>query len=152
MTYHCEAVDQSAQPVLSIRARTTVSALPELIGKSYGAIAQYLAELGQQPAGAPFAAYHNMDMDDLDVEMGFPVSKELPGREDIQSSTIPEGKNAICLYTGPYNDMGSAYQALTEWITQNGYAPTGVSYEFYLNSPEDTLQEELLTKIVFPLM
>ncbi len=152
MVSHCEAVDQSSQPVLSIRVRTPVSALPELFGKSYGAIAQYLAELGQYPAGAPFAAYYNMDMDDLDVEIGFPVAKVLPGRGDIQSTAIPEGKYAFCLYTGPYSEIKSAYQALTEWITQNGYTPTGVSYEFYLNDPQTTPQEGLQTKIVFPLM
>lgn len=147
-----EIIDQPSQPVLSIRTRTPVTALPELLGKSYGAIAQYLAELGEYPAGAPFVAYYNMDMDDLDIEIGFPVGKELPGRGDIQSAAIPEGKYAICYYTGPYSELKTPYAALTEWVTQKGYAPKGISYEFYLNDPGETSPEDLQTKIVFPLL
>ena len=40
---------------------------------------------------------------------------------------------------------------MMEWVPANGYTATGVSYEFYLNDPEQTPENELLTKIVFPL-
>lgn len=38
-----------------------------------------------------------------------------------------------------------------EWIPANGYTPTGVWYEFYLNDPAETPENELLTKIIFLL-
>jgi effector-binding domain-containing protein len=151
MTYHCEVVDQPSQPVLSIRTRTTQANIPETFGKALSAIAQYLAELGVQPMAATFAAYYNMDMEDLDMEIGFPVMKELPEKGDIKSSEIPAGEYASCLHTGPYNEIGLAYQALTEWTEQNGYRPSGVAYEFYLNDPTVTPPQELQTKILFPV-
>ena len=55
MNFQCEIKEQDAQPVLSIRARTPIDGLPQLLGESYGKIAGYLAELGEEPAGAPFA-------------------------------------------------------------------------------------------------
>ena len=94
--------------------------LPQTIGQGFGTVAQYLGEIGQQPAGAPYVAYYNMDMSDLDIEIGFPVSKKLPGKGEIKASQIPGGKMGACLYTGPYQEMPSAYEALTKLVTGKG--------------------------------
>ena len=151
MSYPCEAVEQPAQPVLSIRTRTPVQNLPDVLGKGYQDVLQRLSELGEHPAGAPFVAYYNMDMQDLDLEIGFPVSKKLQGKEAVQSSEIPGGKFATCLYTGPYPEMPPAYEALTAWVQESGQEPTGVVYEHYLNSPREVSPQELKTLIAFPL-
>jgi effector-binding domain-containing protein len=128
-----------------------VQGLGSVLGESYGAIAQYLQELGEQPAGPPFAVYYNEDMQDLDVGIGFPVARELPGRGPIQAGELPAGKVATCLYVGPYSGIGSAYTALSRWIEENNYQPTGVAYEVYLSDPDETPPAELQTQIVFPL-
>ena len=151
MSYKCELKEQHTQPALSIRRRTSVQDMPQVLGAAYGAIAQYLQELGEQPAGPPFTAYYNMDMQDLDVEIGFPVSGKFPGKDDIAASEIPSGKVATCLYVGPYNEMEPAYKALLQWIEDNGYEATGVAYEMYLNDPGQVPPQELKTQIVFPL-
>jgi effector-binding domain-containing protein len=147
----CEAHEQTAQPILSIRTRLSVQDLPDVLGESYGKIMQHLAEIGQNPAGAPFVAYYNMDMQDLDMEAGFPVAQALPGKDEIKAGNLPAGMVATCEYTGPYPEMGAAYEELTQWIKDNGYEATGVSYEFYLNDPAQTPPQDLRTRIVFPL-
>lgn len=151
MAYKCEVKEQPAQPTISIRRRTAVQALPQVFGEVYGAIGQYLAELGEQPAGAPFAAYYNMDMQDLDIEIGFPVSKKLPDRGEIKAGEIPQGEVATCLHIGPYSDIAQAYTALSSWVAENGYEATGVAYEMYLNDPLQTPPQELRTLILYPL-
>ena len=151
MPYKCEVEEQAAQPTLSIRTRTSVQDIPQVLGKAYGAIAQYLGELGEQPAGPPFTAYYNMDMQNLDIEIGFPVSKRFPGKGDIGASEIPAGKVATCLYTGPYSEMEPVYGTLFQWIKDNGYEATGLVYEMYLNDPGQTPPQELQTQIVLLL-
>ena len=151
MAYKCEVKDQVAQPTLSIRTRTAVEALPEVMGQAYGMIAQYLGSLGEQPAGPPFAAYYNMDMQDLDVEIGFPVSREIAGRGDIQAGELPGGRIATCLHVGPYGEIAAAYNALSEWVEAEGHEASGLAYEMYLNDPGQTPPEALMTQIVFPL-
>ena len=151
MSYKCEVKEQAAQPVLSIRTRTSVQDIPQVLGKAYGAIAQYLGELGEQPAGPPFTAYYNMDMQNLDIECGFPVSRRLAGKNEIQASEIPSGKVATCLYTGPYSEMEPAYDALSRWIEDNGYEATGVVCEMYWSDPDKTPPQELKTQIAFLL-
>lgn len=151
MTYHCEIKEMPAQPSVSIRARTKVENLPETLGRAFGAIIQYLGEQGQQPAGAPYVAYYNQDMTDLDVEIGFPVSQTMPGKGEIRASRIPGGKMGTCLYTGPYQEMVPAYGALHKLVDEKGLEPTGVAYEIYYNSPMDTEPAKLQTLILFPL-
>ncbi len=152
MNFKCEMVQQSAQPVLSIRTRTPMANLQQTIGNAYDQIMKYLSEIGENPSCAPFTAFYNMDMQDLDIEIGFPVSKVLPGKNEIKSGEIPSGKYASCLYVGPYGKTEPAYNTLNEWIKENGYTTTGVVYEHYLNDPTEIPESELETKIVFPLV
>ena len=151
MEYQCEMNDQETQPTLAIRTRTPAQELPQVMGASYGAIAQYLAALGEQPAGPPYCAYFNMDLKDLDVEIGFAVARKLVGKDNIKAGEMPTGKIASCVFTGPYVEMTPAYEALATWVEENGYEATGTAYEFYLNDPGQVPPEELMTQIVFPL-
>jgi len=151
MEYRCELLDRPAQPALVIRTRTPVQSLPQVVGQAYGAIMQYAGQMGLQPTGAPFVAYHNMDMADLDMEIGFPFAQKPAGKGNIVAGEIPGGKAAACLHVGPYDQLGAAYEALSRWIQANGYEPVGVAYEFYLNDPQVTPPAELQTRLMFPL-
>ncbi len=151
MSYPIEILERPQQATVSIRTRTSISDLPVLMGQTFDKLVQYLGKIGVQPAGPPYSAYYNMDMQDLDVEIGFPVSKAVQGEGDIQASEIPDGRFAACLYTGAYAEIEPAYNALMAWIQEQEKETTGVSYEFYLNDPEQTPQEELQTHILFPL-
>lgn len=146
-----ELMEQKEQPVLSIRTRTTLEELPDLIGRSYYKIMDYLKELKEEAADAPFTAYYNMDMQDLDVEMGFPVAKSLPGKGEILAGEIPGGKVVSSMHKGPYKEMEQPYTEMAKWISDNGYEPTGVAYEYYYNNPDDVPESELLTRIVMPV-
>ena len=149
MGYVIEMIETVEQPTLMMKAVTPVGDLPKILGKAFGDIIGYIMELGEQPIGPAFVGYFNMDMEKLEVEIGFPVSKELPGKGEILAGHIPAGKQVTCMYKGPYMEMPPAYEAITQWMKENGYTPKGVAYEFYYNSPEEVPESELLTKIVF---
>ncbi len=151
MAIQCESYDRPAQPVLMIRKQAAVQNLPQVLGEAYGMLAQYLGEIGETPAGAPYVAYFNMDMQALDIEIGFPVGRVLPGRDVILAGEIPGGKIVTSLHIGPYSECGPAYQAMNEWIQVHGYEAAGPAYEFYLNDPQETPPAELKMQIVFPL-
>ncbi len=147
----CSLQDRAPQHTLVMRTRTMVEALPEFVGQVMGAAAMQLMGHGQRPAGPPFVAYHNEDMSDLDVEVGFPIEAPFEGTGAFSISEIPGGKYAACVHVGPYSDVGAAYETLAQWVSGQGLVPTGVIYEIYLNDPEQTPPEELQTQILFPL-
>lgn len=146
-----ELLERAPMHTLSIRTRTGVEKLPEVIRTGYAQIAAYLKELDAMMADVPFVAYYNMDMEDLDVEIGFVVTKQFPGKNNIQAGMIMPGKAALCMYKGPYIDIEPVYMDILKWMFDNEYEPTGVVYEHYYNSPEDFPESELLTRIVMPI-
>ena len=73
---------------MSIKTITSVRNLPQELGKAYSAILAYLTEKGERPKGPAFTAYFNMDMEKLEVEIGFPVTKEIAGKGDILADSI----------------------------------------------------------------
>lgn len=147
MTYKCEVIERPAQLTIGIQTNSPVQDLPQVIPQSNQMIAEYLGQLGQNPSGAPFAAYYNMDMQNLHVEIGFLSSSKVPGKGNIQPGLIPGGKAASCLHVGPYSAIGNAHDALHHWVTEKGYESAGVYYEIYLNNPADTPPEALQTQI-----
>ncbi|TCL65259.1 effector-binding domain-containing protein [Hydrogenispora ethanolica] len=151
MDYHFEVSEAPAQPLLFIRKFTTVGQLPQEIGQACQTVIEYLNRLGEKPLNAALTAYYNLDMEHLDVAMGFPVARPLPGSEAIQAGELPAGKQLSYLYKGPYQGMEPVYNAMFQWLEEQGLVSSGVYYEFYYNSPEEVPESELLTKIVFPL-
>jgi len=145
-----EILKQKEQPTLTIRTLAKVEELPVLIGESYGKIEAYLKELGELMTDVPFVAYHNLDMQNLDVEIGFPVSKEFPPKDNIKAGSIPEGRIIFCMYRGAYSEIEPVYNEMAKWIEDNGYQAVGTSYEYYYNGQE-FLENEFLTKIVMPI-
>ncbi|MFH5836142.1 GyrI-like domain-containing protein [Proteiniclasticum sp. C24MP] len=147
-----EVRQQHYQPVLSIRTRTDVTRLPDLIADSYSRIGAYLNELDIEPEGAPFIAYYNRDMNDLDVEMGFPVDDVIPGDRDMCPGEIEEGRMVTCMYVGPYEGMKEVYGEMHRYIEEKGLQTKGPAYETYYNSPEEVENpEELMTRIDLPV-
>jgi effector-binding domain-containing protein len=151
MAYDCKITELPLQHTLSVRVRTPVGDLPQHFGRVYGAVFQYLAELGVPPAGEPFGAYYNMDMQDLDVEIGVAVPQALPPKGEVQPGIIPAGRFVFTEHTGPYDGVGPAYEALAAYADAQGVEPTGVAYEYYLNDPSQEPYEEPRTRIVYPV-
>lgn len=144
----CKVIERERQPVLSIRLRTPYQDLPKAIGDSYQKIFGYFQDIGAMPTGQPFVGYFNMDMDDLDVEIGYPALAELPGVGLIMQSEIPAGRYASMVYTGPYSRLKEAYRELSEWIEKNQLKSNFRAYEIYLNDPQVTSEDKLETKIL----
>ena len=150
LTYSCELKTLPERPTVAVRTRAAVQDMPKVFQQAFGELMAYLGKVGEQPAGMPYGAYHNMDMQDLDVEIGFPVSRELDGEGEIRPSKLPGGRWASTMHVGPYDQLSLAYEALMGWVEKQGYEAGGAAYEFYLSGPE-VPPEQIKTEVAFPL-
>ena len=146
-----ETIKRSKQPVLSIKTTTNMEKLPMLIGEIYGKIESYLKEIGEFPEDIPFVRFFNMEIENLEVEIGFPVYKELPEKGDIKFDYLPEMKAVYSMYLGPYQEMETSYNEVMKWIETNNLIPDGTFLEYYYNSPEEVSEDNLLTGVIIPL-
>jgi effector-binding domain-containing protein len=134
----------------SIRVRTPAAGLKDELGRAYGEILAALGRQGVAPGSAAFAVYYNMDMNDLDVEMGFLVLSPCRAEGRMDPSTLPAGRVAFALHKGPYETMEGTYNALTAFMAEKKVTPKGLCYEMYLTGPE-TPPADTLTEVYFPL-
>ena len=104
-----------AQHIVGIRTTATMDKIGEVMGPMFGEVYGHIQQNGQQPAGMPFAIYHSMDDNTIDLECGMPVASPIPGTERIRAGELPAGTVATVTHMGPYDALPQTWSALTEW-------------------------------------
>lgn len=81
------------------------------------------------------------------------VGPEVEGDGEGMIAEIPGGEYAVVLHKGPYDQLEKTYMWLYGvWLPKSGReASMRPGYEVYLNDPQFTPPEELLTEINMPL-
>lgn len=143
-------LEQPEQHVLSMRTTINFNDYPDTAKQAYEKIMEYAEGNGFLLSGGPFVCYHNIDLEKLDVEMGFPVAKPIPGKGDMAGYTIPVQKVVSGIFLGAYEETDPLMIEIMQWIEEHGYEQQGKIYNYYLND-EDRDAGELLTQIVVPV-
>lgn len=143
--------ERQAQPTLAMRTQIPVSELPAFFDKTFGSIMQRLGEIGQHPSGAPFAIYRNMDMDNLDIEAGFPLAEAVEGKGELIAGELPAGKYCTTVAVGPYDNLPAAWSALMQHVEAEGHTTGSFVFEVYVSDPTTVAPEEIQTQLFVPL-
>ncbi|MBF9017415.1 MULTISPECIES: GyrI-like domain-containing protein [unclassified Oceanispirochaeta] len=146
-----EIKEVQIRKTVMIRTITPVSNISDVMGEAFTELGAYMEKNSIAFAGPPYARYYNMDMEALDVEMGFPVASESVGTGRIKVGELPAGKIASAVHVGPYDKLEETYIKLMEFVKEKGLEAEEWMYEFYLNSPMEVKPEELQTEICYPL-
>ena len=93
------------------------------------------------------------DPKNLRTDICLTVPAPVQPKGEVGVKEIPGGKYMVFRYKGPYSDLSMVYDTIYgHWIPQSGYTLANVPvYEVYLNCPDDTPPEELLTEICVPI-
>jgi effector-binding domain-containing protein len=106
-----------------------------------------------------YARYHEFGPSQADVEIGVPVVTEVeipPSQQEetaISASELPGGRVAVVTHHGSYDTLGAAYDALHDWIHEQGLEDGPGPWESYLDDPvtvED--MSALRTVLHWPLL
>lgn len=122
--------------------------LPDYIGTSFMDLLEYIQKHGAELVGTPFISYLNLDdtgqpKDELlDVEIGFPIDKEIPSTEKFQSYVLPGYQAVRTLYVGDYDDLTASYKELIDAIKQENGIFTFRSYEYFLTDASVPLEDQ----------
>ncbi len=122
--------DRAAQPYAAIRHTVTMEDLPSVLPQSWPRVFGWLAERGMAPAGAPFIRYLKIDMPDaLVIDVGIPTAEQLEGDDGILCETMPGGRFAVMIHTGPYDGLVEANAKLQNWGDSAGVTWDGTEEE-----------------------
>jgi AraC family transcriptional regulator len=81
------------------------------------------------------------------------VDSDFAAEDDVGVQTIGGGEYAVTTHVGPYEMLGQTYaKLLGQWLPRSGRElRSEPSLEFYLNAPESTDPQDLITDIFAPL-
>lgn len=118
-----EIVTRPDQPFAAIRISLERNDIPAKAPPLIGEVAGWLAAHGAAPVGAPFFSYLEMPEDGpMVMEVGFPTATQLAGDARVRTGTIPAGRFATLIHTGPYDGLYEANVALGQWLEKQGVA------------------------------
>jgi effector-binding domain-containing protein len=155
---------RNEQPYVGIRAQVTMQELGRRLPPLWGEVYGWLANRGLKPAGAPLWRYRVIDMAaKLEIDVGVPVGRPVTGDNRIIADTLPAGRYATVVYTGPYGGLMQATADLLAWAHNKGIVwdrsdqgskgeSWGARIEHYLTDPrEEPNSEKWQTELAFKL-
>ena len=151
--------DVEIKNVTAIKAATVPHTGPYMeVGKAFDSLFGWLAkeDLMKDTARIIGVYYDDPDSvseDKLRSRAGAVLSSSPELTPPFEYTEIQGGPYAVLKYKGPYADMKAAYQWFYgEWLIQSGRdAANAPCFEDYLNNPQDTAPNDLLTDIYMPL-
>jgi len=136
----------------SVRREVPRDGLPEAIGQMFRAVRDALAQQAIEADGAPFARYHSFG-DTIDLEAGAMVATPIIAAGEVKPGQLPAGPAAIAVHAGPYESLGTTYEAMQRWLDASSFAPNGGPWELYLTDPSvEPDASRWLTEVIFPLL
>lgn len=128
------------------------------VGKTWDRLCMHLGKAGCLGAGSRFVGicYDDPDVtapEKIRYDACVTVDEDFEPEGDIAIQTIGGGEYAVTTHFGPYKKLGQTYTKLfRQWLLQsNRELRSEPCMEFYLNDPEGTEPEDLLTDVCLPL-
>ncbi len=128
------------------------------VGEAWERVCMQLGREGRLGAGAKFVGvcYDDPEVtapEKIRYDACVTVDEDFAPHDDVGVQTLGGGEYVVTTHIGPYNKLNQTYAKLFgQWLPTSGRElRSEPSLEFYLNAPESTDPEELLTDIYAPL-
>ena len=152
-----DVVIKKIEPMTVASVRGVVRTPPEQ-GPLWSELGGYLTAQQVHPVpNAPcFSIYHDDEYKevDWDIEVCEVIEGSLKETNKVKVRKLPTVETMACsLHHGPFTTIGEAYNAIQNWITENGYRITGPCREVYLHPSQAGSQTDpdTVTEIQFPV-
>lgn len=98
--------------------------------------AKLFSTVKDKAAGAPFNLYYDGEYreTDADIEVCVPVREPVSGVE-VKTRSLPAMRAIVTTHVGPYDKLGDAYKAVTDYAEANHLEMKTPSRETYVKGP-----------------
>lgn len=137
----------------TVTIRKTIHFMKEytsLAEKAFDEIEKYIGDCNLFPVSGPVTYFHNTDLENLDVEVGWQTAEKIAGKGEIVCSLNPGRKIVTAIDMGPYEQQDPTLEALFKWIGENKAEVTGPIIYCYLNDTKRP-PAEYLTQMAIPI-
>jgi effector-binding domain-containing protein len=126
----------------------------------FGEIMQAVGQYGLRLVGAPRSIYMESSPDRVRFTLAVPVEgPDVEGATGaVRTGELPGGRMLRFTHTGPYESLRDTYGRITGWLIEEGWIESEAGwsrfmpmYEEYVDDPDRTPPQELVTRIYLPL-
>ncbi|HYQ57677.1 MAG TPA: SRPBCC family protein [Draconibacterium sp.] len=159
----CQVIDKEQEYVITlnpidemfyagIRKTVPFIEVSREMSDMYSEISIFLAQKEIEMAGIPFARYHLMDEEEIDMECGIPIEEDMEGSAQVKVDIFPATICASLDYRGDYSNLQEGHLALQKWVEAHGFNLASAPMEIYLTDPQQEPDpEKWLTQICYPV-
>jgi effector-binding domain-containing protein len=154
---HSQRIVFKEVPEIRVLSKRMLGTYSETIGMLINEIFRHIYSQPQQElirvSGPVIFISHDSEYmeTDADIEIDVPITGPIKGTDSIELKKLEGYKMATIVHTGSYDNLGSTYQMIYDYLQENNYQIIAPSREIYLNSPENQPPAQLLTEIQFPI-
>jgi DNA-binding transcriptional MerR regulator len=117
----------------------------------YARVEAELARSGLTDLG-PGIAYYEDIADGVLVHAAVQISGEIEGDSELQVAVLPGlPEAATAVHHGPMSECGTTFNALAQWLSDNGYRGGQYAREVYLHCPPGVDQQGWVTELQVPV-
>ncbi len=143
------------------RSSNDPSEIGRVMSEAFDALGAFARRYGLRFAGPPRSIYTGHGPEGSEFIVAVPVTAPPTQPVEEGSATvgeIPGGSALRFAHRGSYRQLITTYKRITEWMRETGRMESEADWEKYmpmweeyLNDPESTPEDELLTHIYLPL-
>ena len=146
-----QTVQTKARPMIFVRYATTMDSdeIGKKMGEAFQTLGSFIGEQSIDVVGPPLAVYHDYSDSGMTMDIGFPVAAAALAKatDPIKVGETPAGKAIKVIHKGSYDGLRDTYGEIEADFKSKGMAMSPVAWEVYLNSPDETPADELITEI-----
>jgi effector-binding domain-containing protein len=150
-----ETVDTVAQPILFVSRTSSMSPvdISRTMGAAFDALGAFIGRTGIAPVGPPVAIYRSFDGGTLAFDVGVPVAAadRVKAAGEVTAGETPALRAWKTVHKGPYARLRETYGALEAAMGRAGLPRPEIAWEVYLNDPDSTPEDDLLTEVYMPV-
>ncbi len=147
-----ELISVPSQYYFSVKATCTPDEIGKTLGSLYGEIGIQMNIQGLKMAGAPFAIYHSIDAEKVELEAGIPTAVLGTSNDRVFANERKAGKAVRADYYGAYEGIQEASEEIKIWMNSKKLKANGAAWESYETDPGiEKDPAKVLTQIYYPI-
>lgn len=136
-------VHTDAQPAAVIHITCASEEIQNVMGSAIAEVIAVARSQGIGPKGPVFTHHFDMQPGIFNFEVGVPVSSPVRPVARVKAGELPAAKVARTVYTGPYENLGSAWDTFTDQVDAAGHQRASNLWESYLTGPSAVSDDSL---------
>jgi DNA-binding transcriptional MerR regulator len=149
-----EVVIKKVEPLLVASVRGTMNGFGEQ-APLWNELGAWLKEQDVRPTDTCLTIYHDdqPNPEKVDMEVCEPIEHRMPESGRVKVRSLEYVEHMACIVQiGSYDQFPQTYDAIIQWIGENGYRICGPNRELYLRNIEHTRNpDEFVAEVQFPV-